>query len=193
MNLKTAKQEKIFFYSGLGLCLLLSGVLIFRGIYPGINSWFRLRKELAQKKTELKRRYNTAEENQRLAQEIAKIEKDYGEFNAMLFPPNDVSGAVKEIAKISQDLQIEFISLVPLSARVASSSPEIGFSLWEIPISIKIKTSYAKLLDFIKRIENSSKFINIDDFQITKSASNLLVHDVGLSLCVYSLEQEKAQ
>jgi len=190
MNLKT---DKVYFYICLGLCLILSGIFVFRGILPGIKTRNALKKELAQREKELKQRYNIAPENKKLTQEIAEIEKDYGSLNEMLFSPSDISRAVKEIANISQDLQIDFISLVPLTAQKLTSSPETGFSLWETPISIKMKTGYVKLIDFIKKVESSNKFMKIKNFAMRKSPSTLLVHDIQITLGVYSLEQEKAK
>lgn len=190
MNLKT---DKLYFYICLGLCFLISGFFFFRGVLPRVNTFFNLKKELERREIELKRLYDTVRQNQILKQEIAESEEAYGSLNNMLFLPNDVSGAVKEIANISQDLQIDFISLAPQSAKLIKSSAEVGFSLWETPISIKIKTSYAKLLDFVKRIEDSVKFIKIESFQVRKNPSTLLVHDAQMTLCVYSLQQEKSQ
>jgi len=193
MNFKKYQKDKIYFYGCLGLCIFVTGIFFFRGILPGTKAWVSLKKELSLKEMELKRRYDTARENEKLMEEIEKIEKNYTDLSKMLFSLKDISGAVKEIASVSQDLQIEFISLTPLPAKITRSSPEIAFSLWEASIAIRIKTSYAKLIDFMKRIENSAKFMRIEDFQIKKNPSNLLIHDAQMTLCVYSLQQEKPQ
>lgn len=185
------KAEQLYFYIGLGLCLVLSGVFILRGVLPNLKTRNGLKKELAQKERELTLRYNIAPENKKLTQEIAEVEKKYGDLNAMLFSPDDISPAVKEIANISKDLEIDFISLVPLPAQKLASSPEVGFSLWETPISIKMKSGYLKLLDFLKKVENSNKFMKLKDFTIAKNPSTLLIQDIQLTLGVYSLQQEK--
>ncbi len=193
MKRTNLKAEQLFFYIGLGLCLILSSVFLLRGVLPKLKARNELRKELAQKEGELRRRYNIVPENKKLTQEIAEVEKKYGDLNEMLFSPDDISPAVKEIANISKDLQIDFISLVPLPAQKLTSSPEVGFSLWETPISIKMKSGYLKLLDFLKKVENSQKFMKLKDFRITKNPSALLIHDIQLTLGVYSLQQEKAK
>ncbi len=193
MKRANLKAEQLYFYIGLGLCLILSSVFLLRGVSPKLKGRNELRKELAQKEGELRQRYNIATENKKLTQEITEVEKNYGDLNEMLFSPDDISPAVKEIANISKDLQIDFISLVPLPAQKLTSSPEVGFSLWETPISIKMKSGYLKLLDFFKKVENSNKFMKIKDFTITKNPSTLLIHDIQLTLGVYSLQQEKAK
>lgn len=192
MNLKAEGKNKLYFYGCLILGLFLSGSFIYQGILPGIKTLDSLKKELKQKKVELERRYNTALENKKLIKEIAETEKSYENFSRMLFPLADISNAVKEITNISQDLQIEFISLAPSPpAELARSSPEIGFYLWGTYVAIRMKTNYEKLLDFVKRIETSVKFIEIESFQVKKNPANLAVHDAQMTLLVYSLQQKK--
>jgi Tfp pilus assembly protein PilO len=186
------KDQKIYLYTALGVCLLLSIILFLLIILPTIKTWFFLRKDIWYKDKELHSRYNTIKQNQQLQDEIATIEQTYGDFNSMFFVRDDIPAAVKAIADISQDLQIEFISLTPLaSKKLADPALEkSAFSLWQTPISIKIKTGYLKLIDFIERIEKkSNKFIKVEDLRIKKNPSNSLVHDVQMSVYVFSLSR----
>jgi Tfp pilus assembly protein PilO len=191
------KNRQIYFYIILSLCLLLSAILFLRIILPSIKTWSALKKEIQHKDKELQLRYNTIQQNQQLKNEIAAIEKTYGDFNRMFFVRDDMPAAVKAIADISKDLQIEFISLTPLpSQKLEDPSLENekpGFSLWKTPISIKIKTNYLKLIDFIKRIEKANKFIKVENLRIKKNPSTLLVHDVEMTVYVFSLQPEKSE
>lgn len=188
----TLKNRQAYFYSELALCFLFTGILFLKAISPGIKNWMALGKDIRHKQTELQFRYKTAEGNQQLKQEMAKIKEVYPDIEGMFFAPDDIPGAVKEIADISRDLQIEFFSLTPQSPQeLKEYVSQVGFSIKKIPISIRIKTGYLKLLDFIKRIEDSKKFIKIDNLSIRKNPSTLQVHDVEMTVYVFSLQQKK--
>jgi len=185
------KDKSLHFYIYLALGVILSAILLFKAVLPKMKTWDSLKKELIQRDTELKRRYAIVQEKERLAQDIAKIEQNYGNMDEMFFRLDDVSQAVKEIARISQDLQIEFSSLVPSPPqKLENLSAGIGFTLWETPISIKMKIGYLKLLDFIKRIESSGKLMKIKNFSVRKNTANLLIHDIEMTLSIYSLQKE---
>ena len=195
----TPKNRQIYFYIALSLCLLLSVILFLWAILPCIQNWATLKKEMRDKEKELQLRYNTIQQNQQLKQDIAKIEETYGYFNRMFFAQDDMPQAVKAIADISQNLRIEFISLTPLTpqklegASLEKEKEKPNFSLWKTPISIKMKTDYLKLIDFIKGIEKANKFIKVDNLHIKKNPSTLLIHDVEMTVYVFSLQSEKPE
>jgi len=185
------KNIGIFFYVALAVCLAVTAAFLTRGVAPQIMTWNRLQNELRRRDTELKQRYNIARERDELNREISAIEQKYGNMNEMFFSLDNISGAIKEIARISEALGIEFVSLVPsATAKLETSSSATGFSFYQTPIAIRMKTGYAKLIDFIRRIENSGKLIKIDRFQVKKNPSDLLIHEVDMTLSIYSLEKQ---
>jgi Tfp pilus assembly protein PilO len=188
------KKEQIYFYIVLSLCLLLSGILFFWAVLPSFRTWAALKKELQRKEKEVRLLDNIIQENKQLKEDIAKREKDYEDFNRMFFLRDDIPQAVKTIADISQDLKIEFMSLIPQPSQKLETAAlkNLDFSLWKTPISIKIKTDYLKLIDFIKGMEKSNKFIRLENLRIKKNPSSLLFHDVEMKVYVFSLQQEKS-
>jgi len=188
------KNQQIYFYIVLGLCLLLSGILFFWATLPSFRTWGALKKDLQRREKEVRLIDNIIQENKQLKEDIAKREKDYEDFNRMFFLRDDISQAVKTITDISQDLKIELMSLIPQPSQKleAPASGNLAFSLWKTPISIKIKTDYLKLIDFIKGMEKSNKFIRLENLRIKKNPSSLLFHDVEMKIYVFSLQQEKS-
>lgn len=187
------KKEVIFFWGALIVCLSVSAILISAAVVPWTKNWIAMKHKLSQRQTELAQRYNTAEENKRLARQISEIGATYGDFNAMFFTLNDMSAqAVKEFARISQDLQIQYSTFSPGEPqKIETLSTGIGFDVWEAQVTLKLKTSFAKLVDFLSRIENSGKFIRIKDFRISKSAGNVLMRDADLTVSIYSLQKKE--
>lgn len=186
------KKDKLYFYSALAACVFISAVFLFGVILPKVISYSSLKREFQEKEKEFKLRSSIVQENQKLKKRIAEIEKDYEYYKTTLFLPNDISGAVKEITNISRDLGVDFISFTPLPMTKLKNLPlGAGFSLWKASLSIRIKTGYAKFIKFIQRVEKSDKFMRLEDFKIKKNPTTLLVHDMDITLCGYSLQQEK--
>lgn len=187
------KNRQIYFYVVLGLCFLLSALLFLRLTLPSIKSWALLRKEIQHREKELQLRYNTIKQNQQLKDEIATIERSYQELNRMFFVRDDIPAAVKALSDISKDLRIDFISLTPQVPQelrdLSLEKPEL--LLYKTPISIKLKTDYLKLIDFIKRLEKANKFIKIENLRIKKNPSTLRFHDVEMTVYVFSLQPQK--
>lgn len=190
------KNRQTYFYSALFLCVLLSGLIIFYAIVPKVRQWLALKKDISNREMELEKRYKTAEENKQLKKDIQEIEKKYDEISGSFFELSDFPAAIKEISDISQDLRIEFMSIVP-QALEETKEPSLGYTLWKMPLSIKIKTDYPKLVKFIKRLENSRKFLKVENLSIKKGKAekgNLLVlkiRDVEMTVYAYSLQQKK--
>ena len=187
------KNRQVYPYILLILCLLLSGILFLSVILPSLKSWAAFKKKVQRRGKELQLRYNTIQQDRQPKDEIAAIEQAYRDLEQIFFARDDTSQAIKAIADISQDLQIDFISLTPQSSQKLEGplqeKPE--FSLWKTPILIKIKTSCLKLIDFLKRIEKSNKFIKVENLRIKKNSSNVLIHDVEMTIYVFSLQREK--
>jgi len=190
------KNRQRYFYSALFLCVLLSGLIIFSAIVPKVKKWFVLKKEISNKEMELEKRYRTAEENKELKKDILGIEKKYDEISGSFLELSDFPAAIREISDISQDLRIEFMSIVP-QALQQTKEPSLGFILWNMPLSVKIKTDYSKLIMFIKKIENSRKFMKVENISIKKgkaekdNALALKIHEVEMTVYAYSLQQKK--
>jgi Tfp pilus assembly protein PilO len=190
------KNRQTYFYSALFLCVLLSGLIIFSAIVPKVRQWLALKKDISNREMELEKRYKTAEENKQLKKDILVIEKKYDEISGSFFELSDFPAAIKEISDISQDLRIEFMSIVP-QALQEIKEPSLGYTLWKMPLSIKIKTDYSKLVKFIKRLENARKFLKVENLSIKKGKAekgNLLalkIHDVEMTVYAYSLQQKK--
>jgi len=188
MDLKIKPQA--LFYITLCVCILVTAMLGKTTLFSSIKAWQALKKEAGLKEGELQRRYETLKEIEKLKKDIPEIEKTYTDFHKKFFPREDLSRAIKEIADISKDLDIEFSSLTPLSVnKLGETSLNKSLSLWSFPILIKIKTDYAKLIDFMKRIENGPKFMKVENLSIRKNPSNLLMHEVEMTVYVFSLQQ----
>lgn len=187
------KNEKIYFWGTLFICTALTAVFFFVFVVSSVRNWVESKRRLSQRQTELALRYETAEENKRLSREIAEIGNTYGDFNAMFFSLDDMSAqAVKELARITQDLQMQVSALVPGEPKkIETLSAGIGFDVWEAVITLKIKTTYGKLLDFLRRIEGSTKFIRIKEFRISKGSENILLRDADLTVGIYSLQKKE--
>lgn len=57
--------------------------------------------------------------------------------------------------------------------------------LYVVPISLKLSATYAQLNDFLKRLENLSRYNSVGSLSLSKTAANASVLDVSLTLNAY--------
>jgi hypothetical protein len=177
-------------------------LLLFKADMPNLKRYINLKKEAADKEKELNIRKSTVQQIASLNKEIAKIDQDYKDFtNKVILQPGSFE-AVRVLTDIAEGLKIEFLSIQPLSPQRIElynrkdeafmkflQKEKKEFFLWEMPVAVKIKGSYPKILNFIKRIENSQRFLKIKKIQIAKDKDTPLMHNTDLVISMFSMPQ----
>ena len=94
-----------------------------------------------------------------LLQDIIALKKDIASYNERIPRNTEITWIVDEISKLSKDSGIELLSLEPQAI-------EDRGSYYRLPLELDIKCSYHQLGNFLSKIENSPKFIRLDNFRL---------------------------
>jgi len=62
-----------------------------------------------------------------------------------------------------------------------------------VPIKIEIQCGYHSLGKFLSKIENSQRFMDVDDIVISPDAANPLKHRVSMKISTFMLAPEVKQ
>ncbi|OQX86010.1 MAG: hypothetical protein B6D55_06695 [Candidatus Omnitrophica bacterium 4484_70.2] len=198
-----AKIKEEYIYGGVILILVfLSFPLSFRILLPKFKLYKTFFKDITKKEKELRVIKSALSQVERLREEIRGVEDKYNSLMRKVVPRPESLEAIKIITGLIEGLKIEFYSFQPLplkkigfssgsdNERPEKFSPKKeadNFFIWEIPVAIKIKTNYANLMNFIKRIEGASKFVKIKDIRIAKDLAFPFAHDAQITVSVFSL------
>ncbi|HEC69517.1 MAG TPA: hypothetical protein ENI31_04470 [Candidatus Omnitrophica bacterium] len=203
MRLGTKIKEE-YIYGGIILILVfLSFFLSFRMLLPKFKLYRASFMEVTKKEEELRVKKVTLSQIKRLREEIRGVEDKYRGFMEKVISQPESLEAIKIITELIKGLEIEFYSFQPLplkkielfsyksdNKRLIKSSfkkEKDSFFIWEIPVAIKIKTNYANLMNFIKRIEGAPKFVKIKDIRIDKDLTSPFAHDARITVSLFSL------
>ncbi|MBU4305868.1 MAG: hypothetical protein KJ893_09685 [Candidatus Omnitrophica bacterium] len=194
MDFYVEDREKLYLYIGINLVIIAGAMIFFfTGISPRIKMLNLQRNMVKERQAELARRQETIQENERLKQELMEVNRYHETSTDMLFFKEDVTLVVKEITSICRDLQIEFVSIAPLSSNVVADLPENApFFLKQLTVVFQMRADYSKLLRFLERVEESRKLLKIEAFRIKKNLKNPMVHDAEMILNVFSATRNRS-
>lgn len=203
MVLKYKIKEEYIYTGAILILVILVFPFFFKMLRPNLKLYKTSLSEVLKKDKELKIRKATISQIQKLKQEISQIEDEYKSFIQKVILGPESSEAVRVITALIEGLKIEFFSFQPLPIQIqkiglstrkdtgflkfSQETKGMDFFIWEIPVAIKIKANYANLLDFIKRIEDASRFISIKNIQITKDPTTPFVHNAEITVSMFSL------
>ena len=80
------------------------------------------------------------------------------------------------------------VRLISLTPGTVESAADQSLPLVRLPLRIKIECDYFRLLDFLKALEESERFINIESFTATSRDDRL---DCELNVILFALDEEE--
>lgn len=202
MEIKSKIKEEYIFISAIAVISGLILLSLFKADLPNLKRYISFKKEAADKERELNIRKSTVQQIASLNKEITRIDQDYKDFTRKVILQPGSFEAVRVITDIAEGLKIEYLSIQPLPTQKIElynrkdeafmkflEKEKKEFFLWEMPVAVKIKGSYPKTLNFIKRIENNQRFLKIKKVQIAKDKDTPLMHNTDLVISMFSMPQ----
>ncbi len=204
MVLRSKIKEEYIYGGAILILVFLSFSFSFRMLLPKFELYKTSLKDVTEKEKELRVKKSAISQVERLKEEIRGVENKYKDFVQKVISRPESLEAIKIITELIKGLKIEFYSFQPLPLNKielftydSENEGLVGFSsnkrekkdnffIWEIPVAIKIKTDYANLLNFIRRIENAPKFVKVKDIHITKDTASPFAHDAQVIVSVFS-------
>jgi Tfp pilus assembly protein PilO len=162
---------------------------------PALKQSRSLASQIGRKKIDLSKVQTLPGEYEQLASQIDKQKAQLENLKNKLFWEKDISKFLNELTKLASDLPIEFASLKPESASAVigkdkgiQKEPK-GYLFAQVPISVALKSGYDNLVEFLRRIEESDKYINIDTLNIESDRSDISRHNIKMKLIILVKEE----
>lgn len=164
--------------------------IIFHFIFlPALKQSRSLVSQIGRKKIDLSKVQTLPGEYEQLANQIDKQKAQLENLKNKLFWEKDISRFLNELTKLASDLPIEFASLKPGAASSVIGKEPKGYLFAEVPISVALKSGYDNLVEFLRRIEESDKYINIDTLNIESDRSDIYRHNIKMKLIILVKEE----
>ncbi|MCM8801648.1 MAG: hypothetical protein NC912_06620 [Candidatus Omnitrophica bacterium] len=187
-----SKQKIVYHYLISFLALFVVLYFIF---FPGVRQFFSLGGELKEKIQTLNRVRIPKGEYDAFVEKKENVRTELDLIKRRLFWEKDIGKFLNELTQLASILPLEFVSLKPESAVYVVKKEDKKkdkksalYTILEIPISAVLKGNYDSVLNFLKRIEQSDKFIKVDTFSIESDINNIYRHNVKIRLGIYVKE-----
>jgi len=199
-------NQKVVLLSVIAILLLFVVFSFF--LLPSVSQVKKLSSQIKEKNVDINKKSQEAKNFDKLQVETNKLQEELKVFQDKLIWNTDSSNFLEEFTRLAQDLQIEFVLLKPdKSVKVADKESAkiikpagkdkkaaqkekkvslLYSSLAKQPILVTLKSNYSDLVKFIKRIEESGKFIKIDSLKIESGQENIYQQSINLSLTIYN-------
>ncbi len=191
MNLKS--REKLFIlFAGIAI-----SILIFDRLYysPQERKLSRLRAEIKAVDLKLNEFLLVAKGVETIEAEVARLEKELKGLSGRTLRGEEFGAFLKHLAKESVPNQMKLISLTPQEEKRSPPEDKSGRSsppYRKINVQMVFHSTYAKLGDYLKEIEELPFLIQVDHLSVEKSEETFPPLKVTMGVSLYILEEPEA-
>ena len=120
-----------------------------------------------------------------LKKSIVSFEAKVDKYEKMLPAQQEIPSLLESLSDMAKSSGIKIVGIMPVAAKEEKFGKEQIYK--ETPILISAKSGYHELGRFLSDLENSDRFMKVDDIQIKVSAAVPKKHDVELLVLTYVL------
>ncbi|OIN95961.1 hypothetical protein AUJ66_07785 [Candidatus Desantisbacteria bacterium CG1_02_38_46] len=153
---------------------------------PKFKEIKKLSDEIVKANEELQETQKIARMKDKLIEEINKLRESIIYYERRIPGEKATSWLLIELSRVARQTGIKYASITP--------QPEEKKELYiRVPIKIEIQCGYHSLGKFLSKIENSQRFMDVDDIVISPDAANPLKHRVSMKISTFMLAPEVKQ
>lgn len=186
---KNIKEKSFLSLVSAFLALIVALYLIF---LPAVKQFGKLSQQIRGKKADLSRVQQPSGEYRVLNKETKEMRDKKDLLAAKLFWEKDISRFLNELTRLTSNSEVEFINIKPeASLPVPEKDKELftKYHFARVPISVKIRGTYDGLLNFLKKVEESDKFIKIEYLNIESGVASLYKHNIDIRFSIVTKEE----
>ncbi len=190
MKLKS-REKLLILFAGIAIA-----VLIFDRLYysPQERKLSRLRAEIKTVDLKLNEFLLVAKTAETIEAEVDRLEKELKGLSERTLRGEEFKAFLKHLAKESTPNQMKLISLTPREEKRLLPEDRSGHSSLpcrKINVQMVFHSTYAKLGDYLKEIEELPFLIQVDHLYVEKSEETLPPLKVTMELSLYIIEEPK--
>jgi len=153
---------------------------------PKFKEIKRLSDEITKAKEELRETQKIAHMKDRLIQEINALRESIDYYERRIPSEKAISWLLIELSRIARQTGIKYLSIIPQAEQKKES-------YIKVPIKIEIQCGYHSLGRYLSKIENSQRFMSVDNITISPDPSNPLKHRITMLISTFMLTPEVKQ
>jgi len=182
INVDSAKKRVLLIYAAALLIAILAYTCLLLG--PSISKLTDLVPRLRQMQADIRAvRADLPLENEMKEKNRRALEKltSYGN---RLSREKEIPALLESLSKLARDSRVKILGITPLQKARASS----GRLYQEVPISITAQSGYHELGNFINKLENNERFMQVSNLSIRGNPGNAKWHNMRFVVYAYTFK-----
>jgi len=171
--IKITRKTLLFFLPAVGIIVLFIFIS-----NPKLKKIKELSAQILQENVKLKETKKIAQTKDLLIQEISKMKDEIDYYERRIPSEKATAWLLMELSRIARETGIKYVSISP-------QKEEIQESFVRVPIQVQIKSGYHGFGNYLSKIENSERFMTVDNVTIIPSGESPLIHNVTLTISTF--------
>lgn len=189
ISIDFTKNKKQIFMVGGAVALAIFALYLNFLIKPPIMNLLNIAAKTRMIDMDLKSAISDIAKIDKFKKEIEKSRGKIDSYEKMLPVEQEIPTLLQHLSKMAISSKIKILGITPVMQKEEKPDPDRIYQ--GIPILISAKSGYYELVEFLKKLENSDRFMKVTDISIKSSASAPNKHDVELLVLTYILLKGK--
>lgn len=180
-----------YIVNGVSIAMVAALLALFYTMFmPKLRGVFSMSDKIKKGREIIPNPESYSEERQKVTAQIEALKKKIEGSKEKLFWKKDMALFLEKLNNIGEQLSLDFISIKPnlASEPIKSEENKDVVLMYRNPINITMKTGYRELIGFLKRIEDSDKFLRIDELDISADKQDNFKRDVKMILSIFTAD-----
>lgn len=180
-NLGKLNKKTAWILWGLGVAVVL--VIFVMALKPRLNTYAQLKLEIVKEEQSLNLARQLISQRPLYESQIEAINQKITYYEGKLPQKKETDQLLEDFARIATEAKIKYQAIRPgPMVSLKGTQVDLPYSRW--PITMKLTCGYHQLGQYINQLENSTRFVQVDDVSI-ETTDNLFEHNVNLNLSTY--------
>jgi len=183
------KNIKQIFMFGAAVALVILALYLNFLVKPQIMNLLSITAKIHSIDMDLKNAMSDIAKIDKFKEEIEKSRGKIDSYEKMLPVEQEIPTLLQYLSNMAKSSKIKILGITPVMQKEEKPDPNRIYQ--EIPILISFKSGYYELVEFLKKLENSDRFMKVADISIRGSTGASNKHDVELLVLTYILLKGK--
>jgi Tfp pilus assembly protein PilO len=174
--------------SAVGIALYFNFVIL-----PMARNVFETSAKVGQVQSELKDSEDDISGKDKFLRDIETYNTKVDSYEKMLPAEKEIPTLLEHLSEIAKSSNVLIVEIVPGAQTAKDKAKSQDQSYQEVPILINARSGYHELGKFIARLENSDRFMKVEDISIKANKSDPTKHNVEMNVLTYILARENRE
>ena len=192
LALDKSKKRILLAYAGILLAALAIYFLVF--LKPTLAKLSDLVPKAQALRMDIKAVQNELPFEDKLKQKLESLQGELGGYEKKLSREKEIPMLLESLSKMANESRVKILGITPLGKTSGRQGTDVADNeriYQEVPIAISAESGYHALGDFISKLENDERYMQVSDMKITPNKVMPKRHNVEFIVYAYTFKGDE--